>query len=581
MKKPYSILIALILFLIPSVNFAQSPPDLGAAASFALFTAAGAFSNDGNTVVTGDIGTNVGAFSGFPPGIVNGEINVADITSALAAVDVLLAYSYLAGLMCDQVLGTTLGGGQILTPGVYCLGAASTINGTLTLDGQGDPNSIFVIKIDGALSTTTLSEIDLINGASACNVYFQVNGEVELGVSSVFQGTILANGAISLLDGASLNGRALSQAGAISLHNNTVTLSEQSVAPAISTNGGATTFCEGGSVVISGNTGGTFNTGETTSSITVTSSGDYFVINSDGCGSDTSNHIVVTVNDCTTDCAAPTVFTIDSISAAEAQICFNSIPGALGYIVAWRTVPQTDWIISTVIAPDTCLIFTNHFPDVYEIEIATICANGDTSAFGPIFTYQTFASCTKPQNPYTSAITATKATLNWSSVSDADKYVVYYRPTGTTTWTKKTISKTFLTVKNLMPSTQYEWKVQSKCIGTTRSVGGKFTGLQYFTTLSLKVDGSITTVEITDVHVYPNPLSQQFTFEFEANGTGTFSVTIENILGRIIYNAQPEQYSGAVKKQIELGVVADGMYILHLNIDGKIYTQRLVVQHSD
>lgn len=512
MKNVYSKVIALMLLMLPFFTFAQSPPDLGVAAPFALFTAAGAFSNDGNTVVTGDIGTNVGAFTGFPPGIVIGQIHVADGVSAQAAADVDLAYSDLSTITCGLVLGTTLGNGQFLTPNVYCLGAASTINGTLTLDGGGDPTALFIFKIDGALSTTTLSEVVLTNSASACNVYWQVNGQVELGVTSVFRGTIVANGAISLLEGAALYGRGLTRAGAIALHNNIVT---------------------------------------------------------------------VTGNDCTTDCAAPSVFTIDSISAAEAQICFNSIPGAQGYIVAWRTVPQTDWIISTVIAPDTCLIFTNHFPDVYEIQIATICANGDTSAFGPIFTYQTFASCTKPQNPYTSAITATKATLNWSSVSDADKYVVYYRQTGTTTWTKKTISKTFLTVKNLMPSTQYEWKVQSKCIGTTRSVGGKLTALQYFTTLSLKVDGSISMAEITDIYVYPNPLSQQFTFEFEANGTGTFSVTIENILGRIIYNAQPEQYSGAVKKQIELGVVAEGMYILHLNIDGKIYTQRLVVQHSD
>lgn len=219
--KLFNFLTAITLFLTPVVNFAQAP-DLGSAASFALFTGAGAFTNDGTTFVTGDIGTNVGAFSGFPPGIVIGEIHVADGVSAQAATDVDVAYSYLSNLACGLVIGTTLGNGQVLTPNIYCLGAASSLNGDLVLDGGGDPNALFIFKIDGALSTTTLSNVILINSASACNVYWQINGAVELGVTSVFRGTIVANGAISLLQGATLFGRGLTRAGAIALHTNRV-----------------------------------------------------------------------------------------------------------------------------------------------------------------------------------------------------------------------------------------------------------------------------------------------------------------------------------------------------------------------
>ena len=99
----------------------------------------------------GDIGTNVGAFTDFPPGTVIGQIHTADAVSAQAATDVGLAYSQLVGLTCGGVIGTTLGGGQILTPKIYCLGAASSLTGDLILDGQGDPGSIFIFQIDGAL----------------------------------------------------------------------------------------------------------------------------------------------------------------------------------------------------------------------------------------------------------------------------------------------------------------------------------------------------------------------------------------------------------------------------------------------
>ncbi len=294
MKKKLLLIVTVVTLLtFPKVNFGQVP-DLGVASSFALFTAAGAFSNEGATIVTGDIGTNAGAFTGFPPGIVIGETHVADDVSAQAAADVAVAYSYLDGLTCGEVLGTGLGEGQILTPNIYCLGAASTINGELILDAQGDPGAVFIFQIDGALSTTTLSTITLINGASLCNVYFQVNGAVELGVSSVFQGNILATGAISLLDDATLLGSALSTAGAIALHNNTVTLGTQPTASPIFASG-ATTFCAGDSVIISGNDGGVFSNGATTPSITVTTGGDYFVTNTNACGSDTSNHIIVAI----------------------------------------------------------------------------------------------------------------------------------------------------------------------------------------------------------------------------------------------------------------------------------------------
>lgn len=295
-NKVLNSLSAVILFLMPSVIFAQSPPDLGSATGFALFTAAGAFTNSGaSTFVTGDVGTNVGAFSAFPPGILVGQIHVADPASAQAATDVDLAYGYMSTITCGSVISTTMGGGQMLLPNVYCLGAASTINGDLILDGQGDPSSLFIFKIDGALATTVNSRVILTNSANMCNVYWQVNGQVDLGDNSLFQGTLLVNGAINLLEAAELQGRALSRAGAIALHNNIVNLSLQAEAGTISA-AGATTICAGDSVVLSGNTDGVWSNGSTSASITVNTGGDYFVTNTTGCGSDTSNHILVTVN---------------------------------------------------------------------------------------------------------------------------------------------------------------------------------------------------------------------------------------------------------------------------------------------
>uniref|UniRef100_UPI0033651EE4 ice-binding family protein n=1 Tax=Haliscomenobacter sp. TaxID=2717303 RepID=UPI0033651EE4 len=171
-KRLLKALTAMVLFLIPLLGFGQAP-NLGVASNFALFTAVGAFNNSGLTTITGDIGTNVGAFN-LTGATIIGSSHAADAVSAQAATDVDLAYGSISPITCGSVIGTTMGAGQTLLPNVYCLGAASTINGDLTLDGQGNPNSLFIFKIDGALATSVGSRILLINSASLCNVYFQV-----------------------------------------------------------------------------------------------------------------------------------------------------------------------------------------------------------------------------------------------------------------------------------------------------------------------------------------------------------------------------------------------------------------------
>jgi hypothetical protein len=162
------------------------------------------------------------------------------------------------------------------------------------LDAQGNSNAIFIFQIDGALSTAALSSVSLINSASICNVFWQINGAVSLKENSTFIGTMLVQGAISLLQGATLNGRGLSTAGAISLAENLVTIPTGSAPPpSIITASGPTSICLGDSVVLSGNTGGLWNNGSSSDSIIVEIPGNYYVINANGCGRDTSNQIIV------------------------------------------------------------------------------------------------------------------------------------------------------------------------------------------------------------------------------------------------------------------------------------------------
>lgn len=266
-KKLLTVFNLFILVLIPAWSFAQTAPNLGSAASFALFTSAGNITNTNNsTTVTGNAGTNSGSITAFPPGNLVGTKQVNNATTAQAAADVSAAYSNLSAQSCSSTIPSALGG-QTLTPGVYCVSGNATMTSNLTLNGQNNPNAIFIIKISGSLTTSNNTNIVLTNGATACNVYFQVNGPVTLAQNVNFYGTILANGAFTLNNGATLTGRALTQTGTISLSRNTVTVP----APSNAAITGNLRVCPGTTTTLTASGGATYmwSTGSAAASINV------------------------------------------------------------------------------------------------------------------------------------------------------------------------------------------------------------------------------------------------------------------------------------------------------------------------
>jgi hypothetical protein len=108
-----------------------------------------------------------------------------------------------------RTLPTTVSGdigGLTLTPGLYMSTSSLGITGVLTLNGQGDANSVFIFQIGSSLTTATGSQVKLIGGAQAANIFWQVGSSATLGTYSIFNGTILAQVSVSLLTGAALNG---------------------------------------------------------------------------------------------------------------------------------------------------------------------------------------------------------------------------------------------------------------------------------------------------------------------------------------------------------------------------------------
>jgi type VI secretion system secreted protein VgrG len=162
--------------------------------------------------------------TGFPPGVVSAPatIHIADGVTTLAQTDLTTAYNSAAGLPCSADLTGQDLRGLTLTPGVYCFSSSAQLTGTLTLDGQGDPEADFVFKTGSTLVTASASNVLLINQAQACRVFHQVGSSATLGTGSRFVGTIMALTSITATTGALVEGRLLARNGAVTLDSNAV-----------------------------------------------------------------------------------------------------------------------------------------------------------------------------------------------------------------------------------------------------------------------------------------------------------------------------------------------------------------------
>jgi uncharacterized protein with beta-barrel porin domain len=217
---------------LPATGVRAQPVPLGTAANFAIL-AGSTITNTGTSLITGNIGVSPGsAITGFPPGIVNGTAHSNDAVAIQAQIDQFTAFNNLAGRPSTANLTGQDLGGHVLTPGVYTFNSSAQLTGTLTLNGLGNPNALFVFNIGSTLTTASASSIVLINGARGGDVFFRVGSSATLGTTTSFVGDIIALTSITLNTGANINcGAALAHNGAVTLDTNNITFCAAPPAP--------------------------------------------------------------------------------------------------------------------------------------------------------------------------------------------------------------------------------------------------------------------------------------------------------------------------------------------------------------
>ena len=203
-------------------------PILGSDLSaFAILGGAGAAVNGTGSVITGSVGGCCGAVAvtGFPAGFTDSGGTVFN-TGTLPAATETLANGQL-GTAITALSGMTPTSPEsslnniTLAPGVYSVSATS-FTGTLTLDGGGNANALWVFLLASSLTTASSSDVIVQNTGAGAGVYWVMGaGSATLGSNSTFEGNILAN--VSITAGTNVTvpcGRLLTQTASVTLAGN-------------------------------------------------------------------------------------------------------------------------------------------------------------------------------------------------------------------------------------------------------------------------------------------------------------------------------------------------------------------------
>jgi hypothetical protein len=208
-----------ILLFSPNLLFTQvtNALELGTLTDFEAYTGTGAATNYGTFI--GDVGSDNGTISGFVPPQFSGTVHYNNSLTDRAKSDLVKLYIQLNDIpVTHPAYSAALGSGETIYPGVYSIPMAGTLAGTITLDGGGNPDAIFIIKCKGALSVGVNAEVILSNGTRSCNVFWIAQGAISVGANTTIKGTLFANlGAVSLGVGDYIEGRLFTLEGAITI----------------------------------------------------------------------------------------------------------------------------------------------------------------------------------------------------------------------------------------------------------------------------------------------------------------------------------------------------------------------------
>lgn len=379
---------------------------------------------------------------------------------------------------------------------------------------------------------------------------------------------------------------------------------------------GPTTFCEGGSVVLTAPSGFSnylWSTGETSQSITVTQSGTYTVTIADNNGcTGTSTEVDVVVNPK----PAPILTVVGSTTVCSGDSVEVRAPA--GYVsYTWVATSNTNYGTGRS-------IFVSQEDEVY-VEVVDLNGCVGQSDAVAIYISQITQPVVIPSGPttfceggsvvlsapagYSSYIWSNGATSREITVEDGGEYsvtvvnaVLCVASSSKTEVTvnplpeRPTIERRGDTLKSISPVAEaWQWfKNGTEISGATApfyivtQAGIYRVAIQDdntctaisngFDVILTGLDDDVVAGRVGDIRLYPNPTSGMFTIETDIAHSGAVTIELVNTVGEVVMTISDDAQGGLFKKSIDMGTLASGVYNVVVTSANQRWTVRLVRQ---
>ena len=387
-----------------------------------------------------------------------------------------------------------------------------------------------------------------------------------------------------------------------------VTVNVVNVVPATISASGPTSFCPGGNVTLTANSGTSYlwSTGSTLSSITVNTAGSYSVIVTDanGCTS-TSAQVVVNIGNfpATITASGPTSF------CPGGNVTLNA--SAFGVSWLWSDGSTTSSITpsiagsysvtitysggcSSTSSPTVVTVFPPASASVTAVPSSDFCIGSTvtmTASVGTAYEWNTGDS-TQSKTTGTSGIyTVTVTDANGCYASASITLTGYNMPVAGFTSVNNLTTTTFTNTST--NGLNYDWHFgDSNTSNLPNPVHNYFWDGTYTVmlivsnpcgsdtiihTVTIVTNGIPDIMTLNDFHVFPNPSEGIFTIHTTIGTSDAIELTVKDVLGNILYSASEKNQKGEYTKTIDLSNNSKGIYFLNIQRGNYSCTKKIIL----
>lgn len=195
-----------------------------------------------------------------------------------------------------------------------------------------------------------------------------------------------------------------------------------------------------------------------------------------------------------TSCGTPTNIAVSNISGNSAKFTWSAVSGAQSYrIVVTNLNNNSNITFST--SSLTYQTYSLNANTNYSYTVAAVCGGipGVASAAQTFSTPQ--VSCGTTSSINATNISYNTARIEWAALAGANQYRVEYKLSTAANYSTITTSSTFINLYNLVPSSDYIYRVTAVCSG----VVGVPTATSLFTTLAAPACNAPTNITVNTV----------------------------------------------------------------------------------